>query len=384
MRFYCEVINTMTTPIQRYQSDLSSKRIKADDKQLQAVQHTQRLFSELNSAPQKKPSFLSSLFKINKTPVRGLYLWGGTGRGKTYLVDCFYECLPTKKKYRVHFHRFMLDIHQQLNDLPRSPNPLEIIAVKLAENMDVLCLDEFHVHDIADAMLLAGLLKAMFEQGITLVATSNIAIHNLYKNGLQRERFMYAIELLAEFTDEFDLGDGVDYRFNILDESEYFYILNQNKTKEMGENFLLHKLTELAPCKPKTNRSIEINNREINFISYADDVIWFDFYELCQTNRSAHDYIEIAERFHTILLSNIQTFNEQDDAAAKRFVHFIDAVYDHNVKFLATSTGEPKELYRGKRMTFAFDRTISRLTEMGTEKYLKLAHNPTGTIRTLS
>ena len=373
----------MITPLQRYQSDLSSKRIKADDKQWQAIQYTQRLFSELNTATQKNNSFLSSIFK-KKSPVRGLYLWGGTGRGKTYLVDSFYECLSTNRKHRVHFHRFMLDIHQQLNDLPKSPNPLEIIAVKLAEKMDVLCLDEFHVHDIADAMLLAGLLKAMFEQGITLVATSNIAIHNLYKNGLQRERFIYAIELLAEFTDEFDLGDGTDYRFNILDESEHFYILDKNKTKETGDDFLSHKFTELAPCKPKTNRSIEINNRKINYMSYADDIIWFDFHELCQTNRSAHDYIVIAERFNTILLSNIRIFNEQDDAAAKRFIHFIDAVYDHNVKFIATSEAEPKLLYRGKRLKFAFDRTISRLTEMGTERYLKLAHNPTGTIRTLS
>ena len=374
----------MITPLQRYQSDLSSKRIKTDEQQRQAVQHTQRLFLELNSTSLNKVSFLSSFFKINKSPVRGLYLWGGTGRGKTYLVDSFYECLPTKKKYRVHFHRFMLDIHKQLDDLHKSPNPLERIAAKLAEKMDVLCLDEFHVHDIADAMLLAGLLKAMFEQGITLVATSNISIHNLYKNGLQRERFMYAIELLAEFTDEFDLGEGNDYRFNILDKSEHFYIIDENKTNEMGNEFLALKFTELAPCKPKTRRSIEINNREINYISYADDIIWFDFHELCQTNRSAHDYIDIAENFHTVLLSNIQVFNEQDDAAAKRFVHFIDAVYDHNVKLLATSADEPKALYRGKRMKFAFDRTISRLTEMGTERYLKLAHNPTGTIRTLS
>ena len=372
------------TPLQRYQTDLRSKRIKTDDKQRQAVQLTQRLFSELSFSSQKKVSFFSTLFKKNKIPVHGLYLWGGTGRGKTYLVDSFYECLPTKKKYRVHFHRFMLDVHQQLDELPKLPNPLEVIAAKLAEKMDVLCLDEFHVHDIADAMLLAGLLKAMFEQGITLVATSNIEIHNLYKNGLQRERFMYAIELLAKYTEEFDLGDGTDYRFNILDQSEHFYVFDDNKTKEMGKDFLAYKFTELAPCKPKTNRSIKINNREIHYISYADDIIWFDFHELCQTNRSAHDYIEIAERFHTILLSNIPLLNEHDDAAVKRFVHFIDAVYDHNVKFLATSTGEPKTLYRGNRMKFAFDRTISRLTEMGTEQYLKLAHNPTGTIRTLS
>lgn len=374
----------MMTPLQRYQSDIETKRIKKDDKQWQAVQLTQHLYSELNSLEQNKISIFNKLFNKKQQPVRGVYLWGGTGRGKTYLVDSFYECLPTSFKHRVHFHRFMLEIHQQLEALPKSPNPLSIIAEKLAVKMKVLCLDEFHVHDIADAMLLAGLLKEMFKQGITLVATSNISIRDLYKNGLQRERFMYAINLLSEYTEEFDLGSGEDYRFNILDQSEYFYIIDKIKTKELGENFLFNKFNELAPCTPKSKRSIEVNNRNIKYILYADDIIWFEFDEICKTNRSAYDYIEIAERFNTIMVSNINVLHEKDDAAAKRFVHFIDAVYDHNVKFLATSDAMPNELYKGRRMTFAFDRTISRLTEMETERYLKLAHNPTGTIRTLS
>lgn len=372
------------TPLQRYQLDIKNRRIKADEKQRQAVQHTQRVYSELLLAEKKKNNFFSSLLGNKKIPVRGLYLWGGTGRGKTYLVDCFYECLPGDKKHRVHFHRFMLDIHQQLEDLPKSSNPLEIIAAKLADKINVLCLDEFHVHDIADAMLLAGLLKPMFERGITLLSTSNINIQNLYKNGLQRERFMYAIELLQEYTEEFDLGDGTDYRFDILGKSQNLYIIDEENSKEKGEDFLAFKLSELAPCKPKNNRTIEVNNREIQYVSSADDVIWFDFYELCQTNRSAHDYIEIAERYQTILLSNIPVFTEKDDAAAKRFIHFIDAIYDHNVKLLATSNARPEELYHGHRLSFAFDRTISRLTEMGTEQYLILAHNPSGTIRTVN
>lgn len=372
------------TPLQRYQSDLENGKIKEDDKQRQAVQYTQRLYSELNNSTSRKTNFFSTIFNQKQTPVRGLYLWGSTGRGKTYLVDSFYECVPGNKKYRVHFHRFMLDIHQQLENLPKSPNPLEIIAAQLAEKINVLCLDEFHVHDIADAMLMAGLLKAMFEQGITLVTTSNIAIDNLYKNGLQRERFMYAIELLNKYTEEFDLGEGTDYRFNILDESEHFYVIDERNTKEKSEDFLLNKFNELAPCAPKTKRSIEINNRQIKYKAFADDVIWFDFHELCQTNRSAHDYIEIAERFQTVLLSDIQVFDEKDDAAAKRFVHLIDAIYDHNVKFLAAASAAPNELYNGIRMKFAFARTISRLTEMGTQHYLRLAHNPTGTVRTLS
>ena len=368
------------TPLQRYQLDIQTRRIKTDEQQWLAVQLTQRLYSELNIKEQKKNYSLLSFFK-KKQPIRGIYLWGGTGRGKTYLVDSFYECIPGDKKHRVHFHRFMLEIHQRLTDLPKSPNPLKIIASQLASKMNVLCLDEFHVHDIADAMLLSGLLEPMFEEGITLVTTSNIAIHDLYKNGLQRERFLHAIDLLTQYTEEFNLGDGTDYRFDILDESEHFYVIDDKKTKEMGEDFLSYKFTELAPCKPKTNRSIVINNREIKYISCADDVIWFDFNELCRTNRSAYDYIELTERFSTLLISNIQCMNEQDDAAAKRFIHLIDAIYDHNVKFLATAVAVPDELYHGRRLKFAFDRTISRLTEMGTEQYLKLSHNPTGTVR---
>lgn len=372
------------TPLQRYQNDIQERKIQSDEKQWQAVQCTQRVYSELNVQSNKKKSFLSSLFEKKIKPIKGLYLWGGTGRGKTYLVDSFYECLPGNKKHRVHFHRFMLEIHQQLDDLPKMDNPLDIIAAQLSKKMNVLCLDEFHVHDIADAMLLAGLLKAMFEKGITLIATSNIAIKDLYKNGLQRERFMHVIKLLEEYTQEFDLENGTDYRFNILDETQHIYIVDEMNTKEMGEDFLKFKFTELAPCQPKSNRSIEINNREINYILSADDVIWFDFDEICTTNRSAHDYIAISERFHTVMVSNIKVLDEHHDAAAKRFIHFIDAVYDHNVKFLASSEAAPSQLYHGRRMVFAFDRTISRLTEMGTEQYLRLAHNPTGTVRTHS
>ena len=368
-------------PLQRYQSDLDNKRIQKDEMQAQAVAKTQRLFDELVATSNAKPSLLERLFKGKEKNICGLYLWGGTGRGKTYLVDSFYDCLPGDKKHRVHFHRFMLEVHQQLSTLAKTPDPLEIIASQLAKKMRVLCLDEFHVHDIADAMLLSGLLEAMFKKGITLVATSNIAIHDLYKNGLQRERFLPAIELLSETCDEFDLGDSTDYRFNILGESEHFYLYDNDESKQAGSDYLSAKFTELAPCQPKSKRTIEINNRHIHYNLYADDIIWFDFHELCQTNRSASDYIELAENFHTIMLSNIIIMNEKDDAATKRFIHFIDALYDHNVKFLATTEAIAQELYKGQRLRFAFERTISRLTEMGTEHYLMLSHNPTGSSR---
>ncbi len=214
---------------------------------------TQRLFAELNLVKHQKKSFISRLLNTKVAPVKGLYLWGGTGRGKTYLVDSFYECLEEEKKHRVHFHRFMLEIHEKLRNLPKSPNPLEIIASQLASEIKVLCLDEFHVHDIADAMLLAGLLKPMFEKGIVLVATSNIAIHDLYLNGLQRERFMYAIDLLSKYTDEVDLGYGTDYRFNILGKSEHYYLIDENNSQEKGIDFLSYKLTELSPVSQNMN-----------------------------------------------------------------------------------------------------------------------------------
>lgn len=371
------------TPYQRYQSDLRKKGFKVDTLQQYAVLQTQRLFAELNLARHEKKSIFSKLLNKKSDPIKGLYLWGGTGRGKTYLVDSFYECLEEEKKHRVHFHRFMLEIHEKLRNLPKSPNPLNIIATQLASEIKVLCLDEFHVHDIADAMLLAGLLKPMFEKGIILVATSNIAIQDLYLNGLQRERFIYAIDLLSRYTDEVDLGRGTDYRFNILGKSEHYYLIDKNNTQANGSDFLAYKMIELSPCQPKHERSIEINNRKIKYLALADDVIWFDFFEICCTARSAHDYIEIAERFHTVLVSDVAVMKESDDSAAKRFIHFIDALYDHNVKLLATAFAMPAGLYQGKRMAFAFDRTISRLTEMGSEQYLKLAHNPTGTTRTL-
>ena len=371
------------TPYQRYQSDLQKNGFKVDVPQQNAVLHTQRLFAELNITRDEKKSFIAKLLQKKATQIKGLYLWGSTGRGKTYLMDSFYECLEKEKKHRVHFHSFMLDIRLKLKELSHSPNPLEIIAGQLASEFKVLCLDEFHVHDIADAMLLAGLLKTMFEKGIILVATSNIAIHDLYKNGLQRERFLYAIELLEMYTDEVDLGDGTDYRFNILDKSEYYYLIDENNTQQNGINFLACKLTELSPCAPKHDRTIEVNHRQIKYLAMADDVIWFDFNDICRTARSAHDYIEIAKCFHTVLVSDIGIMQDKDDNAAKRFIHLIDALYDHNVKFIATTFALPAELYRGERMAFAFNRTISRLTEMGTEQYLKLAHNPTGTARPL-
>ena len=358
------------TPRERYQIDLQKDGFIADPQQEKAVGFTQQLYHELIARDAYQPGLFDRLLKREPADIKGLYFWGGSGRGKTYLMDCFYECLPFQRKHRVHFHRFMLDIHEQLRSLPKSPNPLIIVANRIAEKVQVLCLDEFHVHDIADAMLMAGLLQALFDKGVTLVATSNIAIDDLYLNGLQRERFLHAIELLHQHTKEVELESGTDYRFSILEKSQCYYVA----TKEAGENIIAQQFDKLTPAPPKHNRAIEINSRNIRYKALADDVIWFDFNELCNTPRSANDYIQIAQSHHTVFISNIFHMSESHDNVAKRFVHLIDALYDHNVKLIAVAEAEPHHIYTGRRMAFAFERTVSRLSEMGSKNYLALPH----------
>ena len=365
------------TPFESYQHDLKRSNFKADDSQQHAVKLTNNLFKKLveaNQLGQDAPGLWDRLFKKKPDYIKGLYFWGGTGRGKTYLIDCFYECLPFKEKHRIHFHHFMMDVHEQLRALPKSTDPLITIAENFSSQYQVLCLDEFHIHDIADAMLMVGLLKMLVNNGVTIVASSNIAIKDLYKNGLQRERFIEVIKLLEQVTIEYDLGDSIDYRFNALEKSTIYFVgLNNETTDKLTECF-----ENIIPTKAKHNRQIEINNRMLDYIAQADDVIWFDFSGICESARSAHDYIEIAQVYTTVVVSNIPVMNEEYDSAAKRFIHFIDALYDHNVKFICSAEAQPDKLYVGKRLAFAFDRTISRLTEMQTKNYLALPHSVSG------
>ncbi|MDR9436137.1 MAG: cell division protein ZapE [Thiohalophilus sp.] len=360
----------MSTPQERYQSDLEHNGFVHDPQQAAAVEQTQRLYEELLAAEHRRPGLLERLLDRRPEPVRGLYVRGGTGRGKTYLVDSFYDCLPFRDKHRVHYHRFMIDIHARLRDLPRSPDPLVVIANEIADQLKVLCLDEFHVHDIADAMLLGGLLKALFDKGVTLVATSNIPIDELYKNGLQRERFMFAIELLKWHTCEVDLEQGTDYRFRLLEASQNFHVADP----EEGEKLITAAIEQMAPDTLKHDRQLTVNKRPIAYRALADDVIWFDFNALCNTPRSANDYIQIAQQFHTVYISNIFRMTEAHDNVAKRFVHLIDALYDHNVKLVAAAEVPPAELYAGKRLAFGFERAVSRISEMGSAAYLALPH----------
>ncbi len=355
------------TPTEHYQHALDTG-FAADDMQRTTVAYTQKLYDRLTD-PLARPTLLDRLLR-KKQVIRGLYLWGGTGRGKTWLVDSFYSCLPFEQKHRTHFHSFMRNMHERLQHLPKTPNPLKVIAADLATNMRLLCLDEFHVHDIGDAMIMAGLLEAIFDQGIALVATSNIAIDDLYKNGLQRERFMPTIALLNKYTEEINLGHGIDYRFMRLDKKGTYFIGDAAQ----GHEFLQQQLTSIAPCTAKHNRQININNRPIDYIAMADDVIWFDFEQICNTPRSDSDYINIAQTCHTIMISNVRYMDEEHDNIAKRFIHLIDAIYDHRSKCIISAIDEPQNLYRGRALTRAFERTVSRLVEMDSDSYLTLPH----------
>lgn len=303
-------------------------------------------------------------------PVTGVYLHGTTGRGKTWLMDSFYACADFPEKHRLHFHRFMRNVHQQLSELNNIKEPLKVIAKQWASKYRMICLDEFHVSDIGDAMILAGLLEALFQEGVTLVTTSNIPVDDLYKNGLQRQRFLPAIEQLRQFTTEVELGNGKDYRIGLLAQNDVYHVMKNGE----GDAILKKQFQLLANVPPKTHRDIEINQRAFHFDAWANELIWFSFDELCAKPRSANDYLDIAKSFHTVFVSDIPYMDEAKDDVAKRFVHLIDALYDNRVKLIATAERPADQLYHGRLVKFEFDRTVSRLSEMATLPYLQAAH----------
>lgn len=357
------------TPLQYYHQLLRHKAYQTDPLQEQAMSCLDDLYTQLNNEDWP-PGLFQRLFGKTTTPINGVYFWGGTGRGKTWLMDSFYECVNFPEKNRLHFHRFMRDIHYQLNELPKTSDPLKIIAKQWADKYRLICLDEFHVSDIADAMILAGLLQALFKLGVTLVMTSNIPLDNLYKNGLQRERFLPAIELLKQYSTEISLGKGKDYRIGLLKQHDVYHVLGN----EQGESLLRTQFEALANVAPKNHREIEINRREFHYQAWANELIWFDFDELCVKPRSANDYLDIAKSFHTVFISNIPCMGENKDDVAKRFVHLIDALYDKRVKLIATAEVQADQLYHGRLVTFEFKRTVSRLNEMTSQDYLSAEH----------
>lgn len=364
------------SPWERYQLDLGHADFSADPAQHLAVGHTQALYERLvNGYAVDRSLFLlfrNIFVEDKKEPIKGLYLWGDVGRGKTYLADAFYDCLPFPEKKRVHFHRFMQMIHHELKQIRERENPLRLVADKIAADTHVLCFDELQVTDITDAMLLGGILQALFERGVVLVATSNEAPDQLYRDGLQRERFLPAIALLKEYTHVIQVDSGIDYRLRFLERAEIYHSpLDQRAECMLHDNFI-----HIAPNAGRDEVELDIEGRTIQTVCCADGVVWFDFSHFCDGPRGPADYIEIARQYQTVLLANIPLLGEDDNDRVKRFMTLVDEFYDRNVKLIITAAAEPQELYRGTRHAREFQRTVSRLMEMRTCDYLAKPHLP--------
>ena len=369
------------TPSERYQSDLLSEDFSFDPAQEQAVVLLQDLYERLIFSEKDVPNGglfakLSSLIKSKapNPPIKGLYFWGGVGRGKTYLMDAFFDSLPIDKKIRTHFHRFMQRVHAELRLIEGEKNPLEIIADTLALEAKVICFDEFFVSDITDAMILAGLFEGLFNRGVTLVATSNIIPDDLYKNGLQRSRFLPAIDLVKKHTEVVNIDGGIDYRLRALEQAELFhYPLDEEADISLKRSFSF-----LNPDVQHVleNEPLDVVGRPIVARMVSDDVAWFDFLELCDGPRSQNDYIELAREFHAVLVSGVRQMSVANDDIARRFINLVDEFYDRNVKLVMSAEVSLGQLYLGGRLDFEFERTQSRLLEMQSHTYLTKEHRP--------
>jgi len=352
-----------------YDALIADGDFKPDPVQARVVTELNRIWLELEA--QSQPRLLQKLGLKKPKTVTGLYLWGGVGRGKTWLMDLFYDSLPGQRKKRIHFHHFMAKIHQDLASRPEERDPLPAIAKDWAKACSVLCFDEFFVSDIADAMLLSGLLRALFEEGVTLVATSNVAPDDLYRDGLQRAKFLPAIAALKAYTKSIHVDGDKDFRLRHLQRSE-IYLQPLDEHAEQSLNKAYRRLSGHA----EQADSLRVNGRSIKARHCNDGVIWFGFDALCEQARSTADYIKIAHEFNTVILSDVPALDETNSDAARRFINLIDEFYDRNVKMLISAEKPIDELYSGKRLAFEFQRTASRLTEMQSLDYLARPHLP--------
>ncbi|MFZ5653442.1 MAG: cell division protein ZapE [Pseudomonadota bacterium] len=363
------------TPLQRYRQDLQRPDFAADAAQEAAVARLQAVYDRLLAAGAERPNLFARLLRNRRAaPVPGLYFWGGVGRGKTYLMDSFYESLPLQRKLRMHFHRFMRRVHRDLERLKGERNPLRLVAAGIADEARVLCFDEFFVSDIADAMILAGLLETLFERGVTLIATSNIEPDRLYENGLQRQRFLPAIELVKRHCEVVNVDGGIDYRLRSLSAAPlYYHPLGADAERRL--NAVFHSLVPAAE-EIRKGVALEIEGREIPALYVAEDVAWFEFAALCDGPRSQNDYIELAREFHAVLVSGVPALDAGRDDQARRLINLVDEFYDRNVKLALAAAVPLPELYTGTRLAFEFERTRSRLREMQSREYLARAHRP--------
>ena len=358
----------------RYMESVGNGAIVHDEMQESVVLRLREMARAITPRWCRKPSRLMLRLGLARRgePPKGMYLWGGVGRGKTFLMDLFFDCLPGAHKTRVHFHSFMQRVHRRLSALQGTQDPLELVAEELAQEAGVICFDEFFVSDIGDAMLLGGLLNALFRRKVILVATSNIPPGKLYENGLQRDRFLPAIELLGGNCEVVELESPVDYRLRSLEQATLYHHPVVPETPEL----LLRHFHELATGSARiaAGEAIGIQDRAIVTSYLTQDVVWFEFAAICEGPRSAADYVEIAKIFHAVIISDVPLLDDDGLAAARRFINLIDAFYDCRVKLILSAEVAIAELYAGALLAAEFERTRSRLLEMQSREYLSLEH----------
>lgn len=365
----------MTGPLAEYRRRVASGALAADPAQAHAIEAFDRLYRELLAAETPARGWRKHMARFTRreaTPVRGLYLWGSVGRGKTFMMDLFYGCLPFEDKLRQHFHRFMASVHERLKHLRDREEPLDALAEELAQETRVICFDEFAVTDIADAMILGNLFSALFARGVTLAATSNIEPDKLYRDGLQRQRFLSTIALLKRHTQVIHVDGPVDYRLRVLERADVY----QTPSGARANERLTEYFDAIAPDEGERSGAIELFGRKIGYLRASDSVIWFHFREICDGPRSHDDYIELSRLYQTVLVSNVPQFDITQENPARRFIALVDEFYDRRVKLILSAAVPVADLYAGEKLVHDFARTRSRLEEMQSHDYLAAEHRP--------
>ncbi|WP_213990866.1 cell division protein ZapE [Sodalis sp. dw_96] len=371
------------SPLFLYQHMLAEGEYQADAIQAEAIGKLDQLHRQLLARRAETPADAGGIFgRLGKkllgkpaagaAPVRGLYMWGGVGRGKTWLMDLFYQSLPEERKLRLHFHRFMLRVHEELVALQGRENPLETVADGFKAQTDILCFDEFHVSDITDAMLLGTLMQALFVRGITLVATSNIPPDDLYRNGLQRSRFLPAIELIKRHCEVMNVDAGIDYRLRTLTQANLYLTPNDSRAADA----MARIFTRLAGKGSGNAPVLQVNHRPLPTLGAEGGVVALDFDTLCAGPRSQNDYIVFSRLYHSVLLHNVHAMGPTEENTARRFIALVDEFYERRVKLVMAADVPMADLYRGDLLKFEFRRCLSRLREMQSEEYLAEPHQP--------
>ena len=360
-----------------YDAELARRCYASDPAQIRAVYALERCATEWAAYKDQRSNTFKKLINRPDIP-RGVYMHGGVGRGKSFLMDCFFGAVPLKRKVRLHFHEFMREVHRELQELQGTPNPLDDLGKRMGERYRLICFDEFHVADITDAMILHRLLAALFDNGVGFVTTSNFHPDGLYPNGLHRDRILPAIELLKTHLQVINVDNGTDYRRRTLEQAQLYHTpLGPQADIEMRETF-----SRMASSSHDENPVLQIESRQIHARRKAGGVVWFDFKALCGGPRSQNDYLEIATQFHTVLLSDVPHMPVRMASEARRFTWLVDVLYDRRVKLIMSAAVTPEALYTEGPLVHEFPRTVSRLKEMQSMEYLTLEHRTVDTTLT--